>query len=63
VRITAGNVALGPNDDPANGVDVAAMDDFLYREPQAIPEPSSLALMTIGLGAASIVLRKRRRAH
>jgi hypothetical protein len=36
VRITSGNAALGPNDNPAGGVDIVAMDDFLYGEPQAL---------------------------
>jgi hypothetical protein len=31
VRIIAGNVAPGPNDDDAN--DVVMMDDFIYGEP------------------------------
>lgn len=35
VRITAGNVALGPDDDAKH--DVVAMDDFIYGEPQALP--------------------------
>lgn len=35
VRITAGNVAPGPNDDGKN--DVVMMDDFIYGEPQALP--------------------------
>ncbi len=34
VRITTGNAALGPNTDDGAGVDVAAMDDFIYGEPQ-----------------------------
>lgn len=35
VRITSGNVALGAgvNDNPGGGVDVVAMDDFIYSEP------------------------------
>jgi hypothetical protein len=37
VRITSGNTPLFPNDDPANGVDIVAMDDFLYSEPVAVP--------------------------
>jgi hypothetical protein len=34
VRITAGNVAPGPNDDKAN--DVVMMDDFIYGEPHKL---------------------------
>ena len=35
VRITAGNVAPGPDDDSKN--DIVMMDDFIYGEPQTIP--------------------------
>ena len=35
VRITAGDVAPGPNDDPSN--DVVLMDDFIYGEPHKLP--------------------------
>ena len=35
VRITAGSVAPGPNDDSTN--DIVMMDDFIYGEPQALP--------------------------
>ena len=35
VRITTGNVALGPED--SNRQDVVAMDDFIYGEPQPLP--------------------------
>ena len=35
VRITAGNVAPGPNDDDTN--DVVMMDDFIYGEPHKLP--------------------------
>jgi len=34
VRITAGNVAPGPNDDQQN--DIVMMDDFIYGEPQLL---------------------------
>ena len=49
VRITTGNSSLGPND--VGGVDVVAMDDFLYAEPKAaaVPEPSTIFLLGSGL--------------
>jgi hypothetical protein len=37
VRLTSGNVALGPNQTP--DLDVVAMDDFIYGEPTAVPAP------------------------
>ena len=62
VRIINGNTALGPNDNPAEGVDVVALDDFLYAEPRAIPAPAGLTLL--GLGFVGVIaqswLRKRR---
>src|SRR5262249_13757615 len=36
VRIAYGNTALGPND--GGTTDVAVMDDFIYGEPQPLPE-------------------------
>jgi hypothetical protein len=36
VRIRSGNTALGPNDNPGAGVDIVAMDDFIYGEPQSL---------------------------
>jgi len=59
VRITSGNTALGPNETP--GVDVVVMDDFIYGEPVAVPEPGSLAL--IGSGLLALFWLHRRRAE
>jgi hypothetical protein len=61
VRITSGNTALGPNDNPLGGVDIVAMDDFLYAEPLAIPipEPSTLVLLGFGIIVLAAVARKR----
>ncbi len=54
VRIRSGNTALGPADTPGN-IDVAVMDDFLYAEPQKVPEPAPLALLLVGLTLISVV--------
>jgi len=61
VRITTGNAALGPND--GGGVDVVVMDDFLYGEPQPVPEPSTLALFGIGAMALFGIQRYRKTQH
>ncbi|MBC8107901.1 MAG: hypothetical protein H7Z14_15035 [Anaerolineae bacterium] len=57
VRIRYGNSALGPNDAP--GVDVAVMDDFIYGEPQAVPEPAMVGLASLVLP----LLGRRARKH
>jgi PEP-CTERM motif-containing protein len=56
VRITTGNSPLGPND--GAGIDVVAMDDFLYAEPQAVPEPATLSLLLLGAGGLAAVRRR-----
>jgi hypothetical protein len=62
VRILAGNTPLGPGAVDENGsiVDVVAMDDFIYGEPIAIPEPSTIAMLVIGGGLLLRAARKRR---
>jgi len=57
VRITTGNTVLGPDDNPAGGIDVVVMDDFISSEPQLIPAPAALAL--VGLGLTVLGLRRR----
>jgi PEP-CTERM motif-containing protein len=56
VLITTGNSPLGPND--GAGIDVVAMDDFLYAEPQAVPEPATLSLLLLGAGGLAAVRRR-----
>jgi hypothetical protein len=56
VRIMTGNAALGPND--GSGVDVVAMDDFLYSEPRSsVSEPSALILFGIALAGLGFARR------
>ena len=59
VRITTGNAALGASATDGGGIDVVVMDDFLYAEPRALPEPSTLLVVAIGL-LALVGVRSRR---
>lgn len=58
-RITTGTDPLGGLEDIANGVDLVVMDDIIFGEPAAVPEPSSFAILLVG--AATCGLRRRRR--
>ena len=62
VRITSGANTIGSNGALGNpSDDVVVMDDFLYAEPSiaAVPEPQTYALMSIGLMALTLVVRRR----
>jgi hypothetical protein len=61
-RIFSGNTALGPDDNATLGIDVVAMDDFLYSEPQLVPQPAASLLLSLGmLAAGTAAWRARRR--
>ena len=45
-------------DDPASGVDLVAMDDFLFAEPQTVPESGGIVLMVLGLGSVLFFSRR-----
>lgn len=62
VRVMSGNAVLNPGVIDGAGVDVVAVDDFIYSEPAAIvPEPSAVSLTLLGIGIAASH-RQRRRA-
>ncbi len=58
VVITTGNFDIGPTDG-VFGYDVVVLDDFIFGEPIAVPEPAAAALCLGGLAAACV---RRRRA-
>jgi hypothetical protein len=60
VRIVTGNAALGANVNEGLGTDLVVMDDFLYSEPQQIPEPLSVSLLALGFGAVARRVHRRR---
>ena len=65
VRVTAGNTALGTGVNDSNGspTDLVVADDFLYGEPQAIPEPATTVLLACALGILAFRVVGKRRKH
>jgi len=61
IIIESGNTAPGISEGPASNFDVVFMDDFIYGEPQAVPEPGTVILL--GTGLALMLARHVRRRH
>jgi len=64
IVIQFGTAAIGTPENIANGVDIVAMDDFIYGEPLNpnagnVPAPAPLALMALGLVGAAWRSRRR----
>ena len=57
VRLITGTEALGPND--GGSVDIVAMDDFFYSEPQLVAAPAALLLLAGALPVAALRFRRR----
>lgn len=57
VAITTGNTILGPND--GGSVDVVAMDDFIYAEPQASSAPEPATVLLLGSGVVGLLWRNK----
>ena len=58
VRITTGNQLLGATN---AATDQVVLDDFIFAEPQAVPEPSSLMLLITGASVLAWSVRRRQR--
>jgi hypothetical protein len=63
VGIITGTNALGPSENltAVPAVDLVVMDDFLYGEPQKVPEPQMVALLGLLMIFALVWRRSRRR--
>jgi len=62
VRITTGTAALSPSAFDST-FDLVVMDDVLYPEPTAIPEPSSLLLVSLGIGGLALQRSRRKKEN
>ena len=59
VRVNSGSDVLGFGVGDGGAIDVVAMDDFMYSEPQAVvPEPGTTALILLGVGSVAALRRR-----
>ncbi len=55
-QLDTGDAALGAGINDGGATDLVVMDDFIFREPMAVPEPSTFGMF----GLASLLLLRRR---
>lgn len=58
VRITTGNATISSTSRDGGLVDLVAMDDFIYAEPNTVPESGGIGLMGLGLGFILLCYRR-----
>jgi len=65
VTITSGTapLAMGTNDNPAGGINLVVMDDFLFGEPLAVAAPEAASLSVLAAALAGMGLFGWRRSR
>jgi hypothetical protein len=58
IIIESGTAIPGTTEVLTNNLDVAFMDDFIYGEPTAVPEPGSIGMVAIAFSAMLIARRR-----